>query len=198
MERTESQTRILESALYLFSSKGYASTTTRQIAEKASVNELTIFRNFNTKENLLSEVIDHGINTEEIQNSLDIETTGDVEEDLVNLVLILQSQIRKRSKIYALMLREMGSNETVKRKLQQFPTMIKGIMLSKLEEILDSHQRKDIDIETAGIFLASYYLRSEFMRILLGKDPFHDLDERRIREAVSIFLHGYLYEGVGS
>lgn len=42
-------------ALKLFSEQGYYSTTTKQIAKEAEVNELTIFRHFKTKENLFQE-----------------------------------------------------------------------------------------------------------------------------------------------
>ncbi len=48
--------RILNSALELFSSLGYEKTTTRLIAQHAEVNEVTIFRNFETKQILLEQV----------------------------------------------------------------------------------------------------------------------------------------------
>lgn len=41
--------KILEAAASLFAERGYAATTTRLIAERASVNEVTIFRRFGNK-----------------------------------------------------------------------------------------------------------------------------------------------------
>ncbi|GAB6183132.1 TetR/AcrR family transcriptional regulator [Thermodesulfovibrio hydrogeniphilus] len=49
--------RILESALKLFSQKGYLGTTTKEIAKEANVAEVTLFRYFTSKENLFIEVI---------------------------------------------------------------------------------------------------------------------------------------------
>lgn len=49
--------RILKAALELFSKKGYLGATTREIASKAKVAELTLFRYFNSKEKLFEEVI---------------------------------------------------------------------------------------------------------------------------------------------
>jgi AcrR family transcriptional regulator len=47
-----SKTRILNSALTLFTKKGIKSTTTREIAQKAGLAEGTIYRHFKSKEEL--------------------------------------------------------------------------------------------------------------------------------------------------
>ena len=49
--------RILEAALKVFASEGYTGATTRRIAEEANVAEVTLFRKFQSKENLLREVL---------------------------------------------------------------------------------------------------------------------------------------------
>lgn len=56
-EMTEKQQRVFEAAISLFAEKGYASTSTSEIAKAAGVAEGTIFRHFGTKENLLFSVI---------------------------------------------------------------------------------------------------------------------------------------------
>ena len=194
MTLSETNRKILDSGLYLFSSKGYRSTTTREIAEKAGINELTLFRNFHTKEKLLEEVIDYGFDIEGLQDSIQLELTGKVEEDLLRFMINVRGLVRSRDKVFAIMLREISSNDIIKRKMNQFPILMKSFMLGKLKLILGKNARDDIDMETAGIFLSSYYLRSEMMKIMMGEDPFHEVDERRLKEVVSIFLHGYLKE----
>jgi AcrR family transcriptional regulator len=54
---TEKQRKIVETAIQTFSEKGYASTSTAEIAKGAGVAEGTIFRHFGSKENLLLSVI---------------------------------------------------------------------------------------------------------------------------------------------
>lgn len=54
-KKTES---ILHVAKELFSQKGYFNVSTKEIAVKAGVNEVTIFRNFGNKENLYLRVFD--------------------------------------------------------------------------------------------------------------------------------------------
>src|ERR687886_2969963 len=60
MSRTPSSTRqrLINAALELFTSQGVTETTTRQIAELAQVNEVTLFRQFGNKQGLLLAVIE--------------------------------------------------------------------------------------------------------------------------------------------
>lgn len=54
-EKNDTRSKIMHVALKLFSEQGYYSTTTKQIAIEAGVNEVTIFRHFKSKENLFQE-----------------------------------------------------------------------------------------------------------------------------------------------
>ncbi|MGA1872970.1 MAG: TetR/AcrR family transcriptional regulator [Thermoplasmatota archaeon] len=190
MTNEDARTRILDAALELFSNQGFSSTTTRSIAESAGVNELTIFRHFGTKERLLSEVIDHHFDEVKMNASHLDEPTGDPTEDLIRMINWVRMNLREREKLFGLLLREVSTNEIVSLKLGQFPVVMKGFMLRRFEKALGDRIRKDLNIETAGVFLASYFIRSEMMRIMIGEDPFHEIDEDRTREAIDIFLHG--------
>lgn len=50
--------RILDAARSLFIRKGYRGTTTREIAAEAGVSEVTLFRKFGSKKNLLKRIMD--------------------------------------------------------------------------------------------------------------------------------------------
>jgi AcrR family transcriptional regulator len=189
---TETRKQILEASLNLFSRNGYKATTTRDIASEAGVNEITIFRNFGSKENLLADCLDFGFDAKGLKESIPAGITGNREQDLFNLLLSMRSNLRERERVYSIMFREIATNAVVRDKVSGMPRIMKGFMLEKLESILGDDVRDDIDIETAGIFLASYYLRSEMMRMMMGADPFHEVDERRMREVISVFLEGIL------
>ncbi|MFB3926644.1 MAG: TetR/AcrR family transcriptional regulator [Syntrophales bacterium] len=57
MKITDTRKKILEAGLKIFSSKGYAGATTKEIAAKAGVAEVTVFRYFSSKERLFEEVM---------------------------------------------------------------------------------------------------------------------------------------------
>ncbi|EAD5296161.1 helix-turn-helix transcriptional regulator, partial [Listeria monocytogenes] len=50
---SEKQRRIVAASIELFAEKGYAGTSTNEIAKKAGVAEGTIFRHYKTKKDLL-------------------------------------------------------------------------------------------------------------------------------------------------
>ncbi|MEQ8960589.1 MAG: TetR family transcriptional regulator [Coleofasciculus sp. C2-GNP5-27] len=88
MSRTSSATRarLIQAALELFTVQGVTETTTRQIAELAQVNEVTLFRHFGNKQGLLLAVIeDSGVFTrlgESLRSQVDQTTT--FEQALIN------------------------------------------------------------------------------------------------------------------
>jgi AcrR family transcriptional regulator len=57
MSRTPTRQRIVSTALDLFSRQGITETTTRQIADRAQINEVTLFRHFGNKHGLLLAVL---------------------------------------------------------------------------------------------------------------------------------------------
>jgi AcrR family transcriptional regulator len=54
---TEKQKRIFESAIEVFAEKGYAASSTSEIAQRAGVAEGTIFRHYKTKKELLLSIV---------------------------------------------------------------------------------------------------------------------------------------------
>jgi AcrR family transcriptional regulator len=57
-QRNPTRQRLISAALELFASQGVTETTTKQIAEMAEVNEVTLFRQFGSKHGLLLAVIE--------------------------------------------------------------------------------------------------------------------------------------------
>lgn len=80
MKNTEQ--KILEAATKLFSDIGYNGVSTKKIAELAGVNEITIFRHFKSKSNLLQAVIKDYAFEGNIIQKISNDITGDVEKDI--------------------------------------------------------------------------------------------------------------------
>jgi AcrR family transcriptional regulator len=75
----DTRTTILNAAVQVFSQHGFRGSTTRRIADAASVNEVTIFRYFGSKEALLQEAI-RGSNGIAITNPLPSDPQNPAEE----------------------------------------------------------------------------------------------------------------------
>jgi AcrR family transcriptional regulator len=55
----EIRNKILDAALHVFAETGYRGATTRRIAQIADVNEVTLFRHFGSKEELIRAAVQH-------------------------------------------------------------------------------------------------------------------------------------------
>ncbi|MDD1775892.1 MAG: TetR/AcrR family transcriptional regulator [Candidatus Methanomethylicus sp.] len=85
---TDTIKRIMEAALRLFSSEGYSGVTTKRLASEAGVNEITLFRRFKSKENILRAVFDFNLKKIEgiIDKNLLLEEDADFESCILSLI----------------------------------------------------------------------------------------------------------------
>jgi len=86
----ETRRRILQAALALFGQVGYARATTRLIAQTAEVNEVTLFRHFGNKKNLLQACVQTH-NAQGFASTFEAGLSGDYAED-IRLMARLQGQ----------------------------------------------------------------------------------------------------------
>ena len=83
--KNDTRLKIMKTALELFSKKGYYQTTTKEIAYAAQVNELTVFRHFGSKANLLQEITEYYLVDAKVDRIL--KDTDDLNfEDLIVLI----------------------------------------------------------------------------------------------------------------
>ncbi len=87
------QKKILEAVIELIAKQGLTRTTTKSIAEAASVNEVTLFRRFGNKNKLLNAAMQHQASklAEEA-----FSYSGDLAVDLISLVTVYQDMWLKR------------------------------------------------------------------------------------------------------
>ena len=88
--------QLIEAAMDLFSRKGFAGTTTREIALAAGVSEAIIFRHFATKRDLYTAIIEHNIHSAEAKEVLaGIETCMKSRDDEGLFRLIVREMIEE-------------------------------------------------------------------------------------------------------
>ncbi|MDB6067724.1 MAG: transcriptional regulator, TetR family [Pedosphaera sp.] len=94
--RAPARQRLLEAAASVFARDGLAGATTRAIALQAGVNEVTLFRQFRSKENLLAAVVGCTFDAQktDLKPALPA-STGDLRLDLANYVRLYESLLTK-------------------------------------------------------------------------------------------------------
>jgi AcrR family transcriptional regulator len=99
----ETKRRIIGAALTLFGEVGYTRATTRAIAEKAGVSELTLFRHFGTKKSVLLESIRVG-HRAGFAMSFQEQLTGNYQADIRMMARLQRQDTARNFEILRLLL----------------------------------------------------------------------------------------------
>jgi len=123
----DTKERILAAALDLFSAKGFAAVRTKAIAERAAVNEVTIFRLFGSKRNLYSEVFNR-FSISPREALILAEIRGDLREDVRSIAMAIAGLVLRNGKIVRMSLKDMESFPDITAELRRQPEMLVSIV----------------------------------------------------------------------
>lgn len=98
-----SDKQILDAALDVMAERGYTGATTRQMAAAAGINEVTLFRRFGSKKNLLMAAVEQEA---EYFVAAGVDYTGDLEADLLRVVQFYQHLVQTRGRMIAMLMTE--------------------------------------------------------------------------------------------
>jgi AcrR family transcriptional regulator len=186
--------KILETALKLFSKKGYIGATTKEIAREAGIAEVTLFRYFPSKERLFEEVINTYSFLPALKGLLPRIEKMPFENALTHIAKNFLDTLTLRKDLIRIMLLE----------IHRYPEKIHkiyNVFINELHKTLASYftlmQKKGIlrsyDTELgARVFLGmffSYFNAREFLMI----KKYRATDKSKvIKEFVKIFVRGTL------
>jgi AcrR family transcriptional regulator len=174
---------ILDAALELFHEQGYNKTTTKNIAQRAGVNEVTIFRQFGTKESLLHTLVERELDISDSLKGLPTVFSGDPVEDLTQVALFISGQMRPRMRISKIVLTE-GALVGLEALGKKIP--MEGI--ARLTALFERMGAADPSI--TAITYMSFIFRSVLLEALLGEDPMVVLDRETIERFVKVIVSG--------
>lgn len=189
----ETKSRIIETAARLVASKGYAATSTKEIAEASQVAEGTIFKYFTSKENLLQVIMTSVIahlkkeTWETLVVHLNNQPNMSTYEKLSLLFDDRQAFFNKHKVVMTIMLHEVTVNKTVqdligKSIMPEIASVLRGI----IEEGKRRGELKDLPTETMVIGFINLVLAPFLLHSLYHKD----LEDRTHRELFEIYCLG--------
>jgi AcrR family transcriptional regulator len=185
--------RILLAAAEIFAERGYTNTTTRAIAEAAGVNEVTIFRHFSTKRNLLSEMIQEYSALPDLTSLIENQLTGVYREDLIRLATFFFQAITTRKEALRLMLCEACELPEVRDVVVKVPDHLRLILTRYFRnKIKDGYLRKMNPEGMAQAFLGMFFSYG-IAREMLNADIATEIPQKiLITQFVDIFINGTL------
>jgi AcrR family transcriptional regulator len=192
MKKIETHKKILNSAIELISEKGYMKATTREIAHRAGVTELTMFRHFGSKENLFKEILETDSLLPKLKKLIP-ELTGLSYIDALNAIGIRCIEMMKiRKPMIKIMLTEMNNNypDTVIKLHNNFTDELIKTLAGYFDSLNKTGELRDFNHELgAGAFLAimfMYFREEEIIRE-------HDLKDLEIKETIKGFVDLFVY-----
>lgn len=193
---TSKQQKILQVSIKLFAQKGYAATSTSEIAKEAGVAEGTIFKHFQTKENLLLSVmvpflIDAvpSIADELIEDVLK-NNYDSFEEFLRTLITNRLEFIGENKEVFKIIISELLHRKELQ---QEIMLGFQHRVLKHLTLIIDSYKEKGYirDIETTVVIkmMLTHIIGCFIFRFALFSDANVD-HSNDVEEMVQFILKG--------
>jgi len=196
MKNTEQ--KILDAAVKVFSSDGYAGATTRKIAQEANVTEVTLFRKFQSKENLLKEVlIKHRNAISTLNQLLNVNKNADIERDLCILGKEIAKDMQDEKKdsisyMFMFMLFEEG------RRRPELADILESVFktnIDRLSEYFELQMKngkiRNINAQSAALTFVSYFSCSAFLRGIFV-DYALSYNDKEVENFIDIFTKGIL------
>lgn len=150
--------KILDGAMIVFSRNGYNGATTIKIAEEAGVNEITIFRKFKSKENLLIAVIEK--NLMETLDKLDYilckEKSTDVEICVKTLGITLTQFLEERIHFIFMLVTEGRKRPEIMGLFNQFRSKLIEHLSEYFQEQMVQGKIRKVDPDLLAIMLFSF------------------------------------------
>ncbi|WP_099192566.1 TetR/AcrR family transcriptional regulator [Tepidibacter mesophilus] len=202
MDNRTSKTRkkILEASIEVFAQKGFSSTTTLEIAQKAQVAEVTLFRHFSKKRDILHfavldfvDVFTENFAFNSLKSIVDNNKHKPIKEILKLIILDRKNFINEYFPYIKVIFQEMQFDEEVRTiYLEKIAKKISELFSELFGEIKEREKIKNIDsfiltrsfIGMSGMMIMQrYFIPSE--------NKFNDLDQE-IDIIIDIFLNGIL------
>ncbi len=186
--------QILDTALQLFSEKGYSATSTRLLSQQIGVSEALIFRYFATKRDILLALIDaHDLSEVEAECASILARTdyGDEQQWTAGIALLLR-YLRKNSKLLRIVYDESQRDEQVARAyLEQVLARLSKPFMQYVEAKIASGEYRQVNAEILArtLFGAVFnvLITEDWLKLA---DNGHLSEEQVGCEVASVFLHG--------
>jgi AcrR family transcriptional regulator len=190
LDLTDTKDRIIQAALSVFSLRGFAATTTKAIATAAGVNEVTLFRHFGSKVNILSAVIDRYGIMPVIEETMKHELTGDYKTDLKILADHILDVWYQRKPLIMFMLLEAQHHPEEIKVLTHVPKQLREYLAKYLKQLAAKRIVRKCDYEaTAQAFIGGLF--SFFVTSNLFGTEFHPYSrEEYVSNFVDVFAAG--------
>jgi AcrR family transcriptional regulator len=187
----QTRARILKAATEVFAASGIAGATTREIARVAGVNEVTLFRHFQNKEQLLAAVVQQvtALQAEALANQ--DEWTGELQIDLLHYGWLYNNMLEEHEALVRMFIGEAKRHpEAALQVLRETVQPLREKLMAYLRNGIEQGKvRPDVDLLTA-VDMFTGMLLSGMLRSNTIPLPRSYSRDRYIESCVDLFVRG--------
>ncbi|KMK75608.1 TetR/AcrR family transcriptional regulator [Alkalihalobacillus pseudalcaliphilus] len=188
---SKTQVKILDAARELFSTKGFENSSTMDIAKLAGVAEITLFRNFKSKTNLLFQLLAPAIAKVSMPTKINKDKYLLPEEAIKDIILERVRAFKEHNIEMTILLSESIYHEEVRRATKEFMIEpLKSAMRVFIQEKVNEGYFRNVDID-ATIDLIYYSVLGFIINYyLLNESPESENVEELVRTYLQVLLKG--------
>lgn len=188
----DTKEKIIEAGIDLVNEQGYKGATTKKIAERAGVNEVTLFRQFGNKRGIVEAAIDKYARLDELAEILEEKIVCDVYKDLEMYVREYQRILDSKREIIMISFKEAGKFPELDALVSRIPLANKEKLINYFHMMIDKGKLKEINTEAivtnfiyinVGYFMLQSRLTNDYSKISV---------EAFIRTSVTPFIDSFI------
>ncbi len=177
--------QIYRAVMQVVAERGYSGATTKQMADAADVSEVTLFRKYGSKQQLVKQAISSIINQTDLASAA--QYTGDINADLTRIVQAYQDSAVKHGGFITALFSEMSRHpelvDSIDEPLNIFLDM--GKLIARYQE--DGQLQKEHPLHILAVLLGPV-MYTTMLRKAMPNSPLPPLD---LANHVTCFLEGH-------
>ncbi|MES0361527.1 MAG: TetR/AcrR family transcriptional regulator [Anaerolineales bacterium] len=177
--------QIYRAVMQVVSERGYAGATTKQMADAANVSEVTLFRKYENKAELVKQAILFIV--EQTDFSSAAQYTGDIHADLLRVVQAYQDSAVKHGFFFAALFSD----------ISRYPELVEALdkpleIFSAIQELVSRYQEEGALRQGHSTHIVTALLGPLiYTAMMRGTIPNSVLPPRNLSNYVKDFLNGY-------
>ncbi|WP_044482026.1 TetR/AcrR family transcriptional regulator [Paenibacillus antibioticophila] len=178
--------KILQAAISLIKKKGFQGVTTREIARQANVNEVTVFRHFGNKMNILNTIIDEYSYIPSFEKVVHEEIRWNLKEDLQIITKVYFTFFKENDDVIKIAYKELGSFPELDKKITTIPLQLKELLVQYFDRMQKLNKIKECDSNAIAIAFISMNF-GYLVSLVIHNHDFGINEEKFIDDSTQLF-----------
>ena len=167
---SDARQRLLQAARDEFVQSGYKGASTRAIAERAGVNEVTLFRHFGNKLGIMNMAVLNAIEQLRVPKDIDHYLKLPLREGLTKLIDDYMKQLDTISDLFILGMAESYSHPELADRLKNLMLELRKIFTDFFEKSAAQNKLRQVDFQVVAHIVLSSFNTISVMRRRCGQD----------------------------